>query len=183
MIVILAGVAGSGKSTVGTILAARLGWTYEDSDLLHSTAEIAKMMSGAPLTDADRWPWLKTVATWMDQKIAAGASAVIACSALKRTYRDYLRQGRPSVKIVMLDVNQATLMARLAGRHGHFFPVKLLQSQLADLEMPDPAEHVLVVPAAGTPAEMAGKIIEGLGLAPQPPGPAHPAGPAPGPLP
>ena len=174
MIVILAGVAGSGKSTVGTILAARLGWTYEDSDLLHSTAEIAKMMSGAPLTDADRWPWLKTVATWMDQKIAAGASAVIACSALKRTYRDYLRQGRPSVKIVMLDVNQATLMARLAERHGHFFPMKLLQSQLATLEMPDPAEEVLVVPAAGTPAQMAAKIIEGLGLDAQPPGSPHP---------
>ena len=181
MIVIVAGVAGSGKSTVGTIVATRLGWTYEDSDLLHSTADIAKMMSGVPLTDADRWPWLNTVATWMDQQIAAGVSAVLACSALKRSYRDYLRRGRPSVEIVMLEVDQATLMARLAGRHDHFFPVKLLQSQLADLEMPDPAEHVLVVPAAGTPAEMAGKIIEGLGLGPQPPG--TPADSAPGPLP
>jgi gluconokinase len=84
---------------------------------------------------------------------------------------------------VILEVDQATLMARLAGRHGHFFPRKLLQSQLADLEMPAPAEHVLVVPAAGTPAEMAGKIIEGLGLGPQPPGTPHPADPAPGPLP
>jgi gluconokinase len=177
MIVILAGVAGSGKSTVGTILASRLGWTYEDSDLLHSAADVAKMMSGVPLTDADRWPWLNTVATWMDQRIAAGVSVVLACSALKRSYRDYLRRGRPSVEIVMLEVDQATLMARLAGRHVHFFPAKLLQSQLADLEMPAPAEHVLVVPPVGSPADMAGKIIEGLGLSP------HPADPPPGPLP
>ena len=166
MIVILAGVAGSGKSTVGKILATRLGWPFEDSDLLHSTADIAKMMSGVPLTDADRWPWLNTVATWMDQQIAAGASCVLACSALKRSYRDYLRRDRPDVKIVLIDVDQATLTARLAGRHGHFFPKKLLQSQLAVLEMPAPDEHVLVVPATGTPAQMAGKIIGDLDLPP-----------------
>ena len=122
MIVILAGVAGSGKSTVGRIVATRLGWAYEDSDILHSAADIAKMVSGVPLGDADRWPWLRTVATWMDQQIAAGASAVLACSALKRSYRDYLRRGRPDVKIVLLEVDQATLMARLTERHGHFFP-------------------------------------------------------------
>ena len=166
MIVIVAGVAGSGKSTVGTIVATRLGWTYEDSDLLHSTADIAKMMSGVPLTDDDRWPWLNTVATWMDQQIAAGKSGIMACSALKRSYRDYLRRDRPDVKIVLIDVDQATLTARLAGRHGHFFPRKLLQSQLADLEMPAPDEHVLVVPATGTPAQMAGKIIGDLDLPP-----------------
>lgn len=166
MIVILAGVAGSGKSTVGRILAARLGWLFEDSDLLHSTADIAKMMSGVALSDADRWPWLDMVCAWMDRQTAAGESGVMACSALKRSYRDYLRRGRPDVKIVILEVDQATLTARLAGRHGHFFPVKLLQSQLADLEMPTPPEPVLVVPATGTPAEMANKIIDGLGLAP-----------------
>jgi gluconokinase len=178
MILILAGVAGSGKSTVGRIVASRLGWTYEDSDLLHSALQIAKMASGEPLTDADRWPWLKTVATWMDQQIAAGASAVLACSALKRSYRDYLRRDRPGVVIAIIDVDQATLQARLTDRRGHFFPSKLLQSQLADLEMPAPGEHVLVVPTVGTPADMAGKIIEGLGLRPQPP--SVPQGPAPG---
>ena len=178
MIVVLAGVAGSGKSTVGGILAVRLGWTFEDGDLLHSTADIAKMMSGVPLTDADRWPWLDTVAAWLDQKIAAGKSSVLACSALKRLYRDFLRQGRPDVRIVLLEVDQATLTARLAGRHGHFFPKKLLQSQLAALEMPTPDEPVLVVPAAGTPAAMASKIIDGLGLTPRSPG--SPGGPATG---
>jgi gluconokinase len=178
MIVILAGVAGSGKSTVGRILASRLGWTFEDGDTLHSAHDIAKMLSGVPLTDADRWPWLGTVATWMDQYIAAGRSAVIACSALKRSYRDYLRRGRPAVEMVLLEVDQATLMARLTTRRGHFFPAKLLQSQLAALEMPAPDEHVLVVPAVGTPAEMAGKIIDGLGLAPRSPGTAQ--GPASG---
>jgi gluconokinase len=173
MILILAGVAGSGKSTVGLILASRLGWTFEDSDVLHSSSDIAKMVSGVALGDADRWPWLQTVTTWMDQLIAAGESAVLACSALKRSYRDYLRGDRPGVEIVLLDVDEATLMARIEGRHGHFFPLKLLQSQLADLEMPDPGEHVLVVPAVGTPDQMAGKIIEGLGLGPHPPGAPH----------
>ena len=98
MIVILAGVAGSGKSTVGKILATRLGWPFEDSDLLHSTADIAKMVSGKPLTDADRWPWLDMVRGWMDQQIAAGKSGIMACSALKRSYRDYLRRDRPTSK-------------------------------------------------------------------------------------
>ena len=163
MIVILAGVAGSGKSTVGRILAARQDWTFEDADLLHSTADIAKMMSGVPLTDADRWPWLHTVAAWLDREIAAGKSAVVACSALKRSYRDFLREGRPDVQIALLEVDEATLTARLAGRHDHFFPMKLMQSQLAILEMPTPDEHMLVVPAAGTPAAMASKIIDGLG--------------------
>jgi gluconokinase len=163
MIVILAGVAGSGKSTIGRFLAARQGWTFEDADLLHSTADIAKMMSGVPLTDADRWPWLHTVAAWLDREIAAGKSAVVACSALKRSYRDFLREGRPDVQIALLEVDEATLTARLAGRHDHFFPMKLMQSQLAILEMPTPDEHMLVVPAAGTPAAMASKIIDGLG--------------------
>ena len=165
MIVILAGVAGSGKSTVGRIVAAQMGWTFEDGDLLHSTADIAKMISGVPLTDADRWPWLETVAVWMDQRIAAGESAVIACSALKRSYRDYLYRGRPAVRIVLLVADPETLAARLADRRGHFFPARLLQSQLADLQMPDDAERTFVVLAVRPPAETADEIISRLGLA------------------
>jgi gluconokinase len=170
MIVMLAGASGSGKSAVGMVLAARLGWIYEDSDALHSPAEIAKMRSGVPLTDADRWPWLKAVAAWIDERIAAGESAVVACSALKRSYRDFLRRGRPEVEIVILLVDPATLAARLAARRGHFFPGKLLQSQLSDLELPDQSEGTLVVPAARSPGETADEIIRRLGLTGPPPG-------------
>src|SRR5215470_10764149 len=164
MIVVLAGTSGIGKTTIGNVLAARLGWTFEDSDALHSPAEIAKMRSGQPLTDADRWPWLEAVAAWMDQRIAAGESAVVACSVLKRSYRDYLYRGRPAVRIVLLQVDPATLATRLLGRRGHFFPAKLLQSQLAVLEMPEHEERTLVVPAVRSPAGTADEIIRRLGL-------------------
>jgi gluconokinase len=164
MIVVLGGVSGSGKSVVGAVLAARLAWAFEDSDALHSPAEIAKMRSGVPLTDADRWPWLERLAAWMDLRISAGESAVLACSALKRSYRDYLYRGRPAVQIVILQTDPGTLAARLAGRRGHFFPARLLQSQLADLEMPGDTEPTLVVAAVRSPAETAGEIIRRLGL-------------------
>lgn len=164
MIVMLAGVSGSGKSAVGAVLAARLGWAVADSDALHSPAEIAKMRSGVPLTDADRWPWLERVAAWMDQQIAAGEPGVIACSALKRAYRDYLYRGRPQLRIVILQADPATLVARLAARRGHFFPARLLQSQLADLELPGDDEPTLVVTALRAPAETADEIVRRLGL-------------------
>ena len=170
MIVILAGVAGSGKTTVGRALAARMGWAFEDADALHSPADIAKMHSGVPLTDADRWPWLETVAAWLDARIAAGTPAVVACSVLKRSYREFLYRGRPAVQIVMLQADGAVLTARLTGRRGHFFPAKLLQSQLADLEMPGDTEPTLVVAATGSPAELADEIMRGLGLAAPPHG-------------
>jgi len=179
MIVVLAGVSGSGKTAVGMVLAARLGWVFEDTDALHSPADIAKMHSGVPLTDADRWPWLETVAAWLDERIATGTSAVVACSVLKRSYRDFLSRGRPAVRIVMLQAEPATLAARLIARRGHFFPAKLLQSQLADLEMPDQAERTLVVPAVRSPAATADEIIRELGLTPAPRG-ELPWGPAQG---
>jgi gluconokinase len=164
MIVVVAGVSGSGKTAVGRVVAARLGWTFEDSDALHSPAEIAKMRSGVPLTDADRWPWLGTVAAWIDQRIAADAPAVVACSALKRSYREFLCRGRPAVRIVILLADPATLAGRLTERRGHFFPAKLLLSQLADLELPDQSERSLVLPALRSPAETADEIIRRLGL-------------------
>jgi gluconokinase len=164
MIVVLGGVSGSGKSTVSAVLAARLGWAFEDSDALHSPAEIAKMRSGEPLTDADRWPWLERLAAWMDRRIGAGESAVLACSALKRSYRDYLYRGRPGVRIVILQTDPVTLAARLGARRGHFFPAGLLRSQLADLETPGDAEPTLVVAAVRSPAETADEIIRRLGL-------------------
>jgi gluconokinase len=168
VIVIIAGPSGSGKTTIGTGLAGRLGWIFADADTFHSAAAIAKMHRGEPLTDADRWPWLATVAAWMDERIERGESAVMACSVLKRSYREFLCRGRPTARVVLLDAGEDLLRARLAARRGHFFPAALLRSQLADLEMPAPGEHVLVVPATGSPAETAADIIGRLGLGPAP---------------
>jgi len=167
MVVVLAGVSGSGKTTVGLLLAKRLGCVFEDGDALHPASNIAKMHAGIPLTDEDRWPWLQRVGSWIDQQAAAGASSVIACSALKRSYRDFLRQGRPAARVVMLNVDRDALAARLSERHGHFFPAALLNSQLTELEPPAPGEPCLVVAAAGSPAEVVEEIIRGLG-GPQP---------------
>jgi gluconokinase len=165
MIVIVAGVAGSGKSTIGSLLAWELGWDFEDGDDLHSAASIAKMKAGQPLTDEDRRPWLGAVATWIDERAAAGRSGVIACSALKRSYRDQLLDGRPELRMVFLEVvDRETLVARLQGRHGHFFHSELLDSQLAAVEPPLPAERVIVVDDDNPPAEVVREIIRRLGL-------------------
>jgi gluconokinase len=164
MIAVLAGVSGSGKTTVGESLARRLAWPFTDGDSLHPAANIAKMRAGVPLTDEDRWPWLAAVAAVIDERIAAGQSAVVACSALKRSYRDLLLAGRPAVRMVFLDVDRDLLAARLAARHGHFFRADLLASQLADLENPQPAERILVLPAVGTPEQIAQQIISRLQL-------------------
>jgi gluconokinase len=165
MIVVLAGVSGSGKTTVGEVLASRLAWPFTDGDALHPAANIAKMRAGVPLTDKDRWPWLEAVAAVLDERIAAGQSAVVACSALKRSYRDMLLAGRPAVRMVFLDADRDLLAARLAARHGHFFRADLLDSQLGDLENPQPAERILVLPAVGTPEQVAQEITSRLQLA------------------
>jgi gluconokinase len=165
MIVIVAGVAGSGKSTIGSLLARELGWEFEDGDDLHSAANIAKMKAGHPLTDEDRRPWLGAVAAWIDQRAAAGRSGVIACSALRRSYRDQLLDGRPELQMVYLEVvDRETLVARLKGRHGHFFRPALLDSQLAAVEPPLPAERVIVVDDDNPPADVVREIIRRLGL-------------------
>src|SRR3984957_8568732 len=134
MIVVVAGVSGSGKSTVGSLLAGRLGWPFTDADALHPAANIAKMRAGHPLTDADRRPWLATVGACMDRYAAAGESAVLACSALKRSYRDELLAGRRAGRNVVLCASREMLEARLRARHGHFFPAALLVSQLAAVQ-------------------------------------------------
>jgi len=139
-------VAGSGKSTVGGMLAERLGWEFADADSFHPPANVEKMRSGQPLTDADRVPWLTAIGAWMDERQVAGKAAVITCSALKRSYRDELLYGRPAVAMVFLMVSKETLIHRLEGRHGHFFPEALEDSQLAALQLPTPDEgrvHVL----------------------------------------
>ena len=164
MIVIIAGVSGSGKSTVGTLLASRLGWQFADADGFHPAANVEKMRAGIPLTDADRWPWLRAIAAWMDQRIARGENTVITCSALKRSYRDLLLAGRPAARMVFLAPDREVLARRLAARHGHFFPEGLLGSQFAALEPPAPdettrAEPVLTVVPAGDPEATADAIV------------------------
>ncbi len=145
MILIVAGVSGSGKTTVGALLAGRLGWRFADADEFHPAANIAKMRAGIPLTDADRWPWLNAIAAWMDERIALRESAVVTCSALNRSYRDVLLGGRPEARLVFLCVDRSLLERRLAVRHGHFFPQRLLDSQLAALEPVQPDENAVTV--------------------------------------
>jgi gluconokinase len=159
VIVIVAGVSGSGKSTVGALLAGRLGWQFADADGFHPAANVEKMRAGVPLTDEDRWPWLRAIGAWMDERIAAGQQAVITCSALKRSYRDVLLAGRPQARMVFLAPDRDVLARRLAARHGHFFPEQLLGSQFADLEPPAPDEPVLTVTSAGDPQATADAII------------------------
>ena len=122
MILIIAGPSGSGKTTIGTLLAERLHWPFADADSFHPPANIEKMRRGEPLTDADRWPWLHAISAWADERNAAGESAVVTCSALRRAYRTALLEGHPDTRLVYLLTDRGTLRQRLAGRHGHFFP-------------------------------------------------------------
>lgn len=163
VILIVAGVAGSGKTTVGALLAGRLRWRFADADTFHPEANVAKMRAGIPLTDADREPWLHTIVGWMDERIAAGESAVITCSALKRVYRDDLLSGRPVATMIFLQVSREVLEKRLLSRPNHFFTEKLLDSQLTALEPPAPhEERVQTVLAEGDSAQTAAKIIATL---------------------
>jgi gluconokinase len=162
VILIVAGVSGCGKTTVGALLAGRLRWRFADADSFHPEANVAKMRAGIPLTDADREPWLQAITGWMDERIAANQSAVVTCSALKRAYRDRLLVGRPAATMIFLRVSKDVLEKRLMNRHGHFFPEKLLDSQLAALEPPGPGERVQTVLAEDDPAQTAAKIIATL---------------------
>lgn len=160
MILIVAGVAGSGKTTVGALLAGRLRWRFADADTFHPEANIAKMRAGIPLTDEDRQPWLRAVEDWIETRLADGQSGVITCSALKRAYRQELLDGRPAALMVFLMVSREVLDRRLLSRPGHFFPEKLLDSQLAALEPPTPDEQrVQTVLADGDATQTAAKIM------------------------
>lgn len=163
MIVVVAGVSGSGKSTVGALLASRLGWAFADGDSFHPAANVAKMTAGTPLSDEDRGPWLNAIGTWMDERAAAGESGVMACSALKRAYRAELLDGR-SARLAFLDLPHDLDQVRLGARRGHFFPAQLAATQFAALEVPDPAEGVLVLNADGTPEDLVTTIIARLNL-------------------
>jgi len=159
VILIVAGVSGSGKTTVGALVAGRLRWRFADADTFHPAANVAKMRSGTPLTDADRVPWLHAIRAWMDREIADGNSAVVTCSALKRAYREELLTGRPAATMVFLLVGRDVLERRLLARPDHFFPEKLLDSQLAALEPPAPGEGIETVVSEGDAAQTAAKVI------------------------
>jgi gluconokinase len=142
---IVMGVSGSGKSTIAGNLAARLGWIFEDGDRFHPASNVAKMSAGYPLTDEDRWPWLQAIADEIDRISEAGGHVVIACSALKRAYRNVLVHGRSDVRMVYLDGTRELIAARLAARKDHFMPPALLDSQFKTLEPPGADENPITV--------------------------------------
>jgi gluconokinase len=170
MILIVAGVSGSGKTTVG--------WRFADADEFHPAASVEKMRAGIPLTDDDRWPWLRAIGAWMDERVARNESAVVTCSALKRCYRDMLLRGRPQARMVFLAADRQVLARRLAARHGHFFPQQLLGTQLADLELPQPDENVITIVPADDPADTVTSIIAVLFAGANGPGQVASAGTA-----
>jgi gluconokinase len=163
-VVVIAGVAGTGKTSVGLLVASELGWPFADGDSFHTSASVAKMRSGTPLTDADRRPWLQAIAAWIGSREQGGGGGVVACSALKRSYRDLLRDGHPAVEFAFLTAAPAVLDRRLRGRPRHFMPASLLASQLADYEPLGPDEPGGTVDASGPTEQTAAAVRTMLGL-------------------
>lgn len=145
------GVSGSGKSTVASRLAQRMGWNFAEADTFHSPANIEKMRAGVPLADADRWPWLEAIAARIGTARRERKPLVVTCSALKRSYRDRLRSGHGDVCFVYLKGPYETVAERMAGRSGHYMPPSLLQSQYDTLEEPAPEEDAIVLSIADSP--------------------------------
>ena len=164
-LVVLMGVSGCGKSTIGKGLSLALGWPFRDADSFHPPANIEKMSRGVPLDDADRWPWLSAIAQWIDAQRAAGAPGIVSCSALKRDYRQHIIGARQGVRLVYLKGDMGLIAGRLARRKGHFMPPGLLQSQFDALEEPLQAERPLVVGIVPPPEDIVAAIIAQLGAA------------------
>lgn len=149
--IVLMGVAGSGKSTLLQRIRERWGWSSAEADEFHSASNVTRMASGLPLTDSDRWPWLRALAAWIGAREAAGEHCVLTCSALRRAYRDVLREGHPSVRFVHLVAAPDTLHARVEGRAGHYMPASLLGTQLEILEPLEADEPGVVVSSERPP--------------------------------
>jgi carbohydrate kinase (thermoresistant glucokinase family) len=161
--IVVMGVSGAGKSTVGRIVAQRLGCAFRDADSFHPQANIEKMAGGHPLTDEDRWPWLEAIAAWIAEHRAAGTSCVVTCSALKRAYRDIVTSRQSDdVRLVHLQGNFLLIEARLKARQGHFMPPALLASQFDALEEPASDEHAITVSIDATPEEIAERVLKRL---------------------
>ncbi|MET7570614.1 gluconokinase [Streptomyces sp. NPDC005492] len=165
-VVVVMGVAGTGKTTIGPLLAARLGVPYAEGDDFHPQANIAKMSAGHPLTDDDRWPWLDAIGTWAHGR--AGLGGVVSSSALKRSYRDRLRAAAPGVVFVHLTGDRSLIEDRMAHRHGHFMPTALLDSQFATLQPLEADEAGVAVDITGTPEQIAERATAALEQVPEP---------------
>ncbi|MFJ2651427.1 gluconokinase [Streptomyces sp. NPDC087420] len=159
-VVVVMGVSGTGKTTVGQLLAKALDVPYAEGDAFHPPENIAKMSAGTPLDDADRWPWLDAVGAWAAGR--AGRGGVVAASSLKRSYRDRLRAAAPDVVFVHLAGDRALIEERMAARKGHFMPPALLDSQFATLQPLEDDEAGVAVEVTGTPEEIAGRAAEAL---------------------
>ncbi|MBF6416437.1 gluconokinase [Nocardia cyriacigeorgica] len=159
-VLVVMGVSGSGKSTVARLLAEKLGWDMLEGDDLHPEPNVAKMASGTPLTDDDRWPWLRSIACWIDTRRSARRPGIVTCSALKRSYRDVLR--RDGVIFVHLSGNTEQIRDRIGHRAGHFMPASLLQSQVDTLEPLEPDENGIVVEIGRPPEEEVAEVIAQL---------------------
>lgn len=162
--VVVMGISGSGKTTIATRLAEALGWVFAEADDFHPAANIAKMTSGTPLTDEDRWPWLESMRDWMTTQAHSGRSTVVTCSALKRSYRDVLTQAEGRVRFVHLVGDTDLILERMKTRSGHFMPQSLLPSQISTLEPLEPDEQGVKIDNAGTPDEVTELVIDQLGL-------------------
>ncbi|MFF0697118.1 gluconokinase [Streptomyces tendae] len=165
-VVVVMGVAGTGKTTIGPLLAARLGVPYAEGDDFHPPANIAKMTAGTPLTDEDRWPWLDAIGGWAHGR--AGLGGVVSSSALKRSYRDRLRAAAPGVVFVHLTGSRELIEDRMSHRQGHFMPTALLDSQFATLQPLQPDEAGVAVDVAGTPEEITERAVDTLKDLPEP---------------
>jgi carbohydrate kinase (thermoresistant glucokinase family) len=164
IILIVMGVSGSGKTTVAAMLAGRLNWRFQEGDALHPQANVDKMHHGVPLTDADRMPWLDSIAALIDRWNAEGVSGIIACSALKRAYRERIRAGRPAVELIYLRGARELVSSRITQRMGHFMPASLLASQFETLEEPGKDEPAITVDIGGSPSQIVEAILTALQL-------------------
>jgi gluconokinase len=162
--VVVMGVSGSGKTTVAHGIAAATNLLFAEADDFHSRANVEKMRAGTPLTDEDRWPWLHDLAAWMAERAAEGRSTVIACSALRRVYRDVLASGPPTIDFVHLDGRVDVIRERMAARSGHYMPASLLDSQVSTLEPLQPDESGIELDVALSPEELVAQAVRGLDL-------------------
>ncbi|MER6038060.1 gluconokinase [Streptomyces sp. NPDC101169] len=159
-VVVVMGVAGTGKTTIGPLLAARLGVPYAEGDDFHPRANIEKMTAGVPLEDADRWPWLEAIGHWAHGR--AGLGGVVSSSALKRSYRDRLRSVAPGVVFLHLTGDRELIEDRMSHRQGHFMPTALLDSQFATLQPLEPDEAGAAVDVGGSPEEITARAVRAL---------------------